>query len=62
MTDVSVEGCKEGIFATSTSTGMKGGLVELTGCTLRGNRTDYRRGDGASSIVVDGSARPEGDS
>ena len=56
MTNVTVERCtKYGISAH------KGGSVALTGCTVRDNKVDYRR-DSKSSIVVDGSARPEGDS
>ena len=60
MTNVDVERCTEyGIYARD------GGSVALTGCTVRDNGTDYHRDDSRSSessIVVDGSARPEGDS
>ena len=56
MTNVTVEGCTEIGIKTRA-----GASVELTGCTLRDNKVDYRR-DSKSSIVVDGSARPEGDS
>ena len=56
MTRVAVERCAEhGIYARG------GASAALTGCTLRHNVTDYRR-DSGSSIVVDGSARPEGKS
>ena len=55
MTSVTVERCTEvGISAGSR------GSVELTGCAMRDNKTDYHRSGSASSIVVDGNPRPQG--
>ena len=50
---VTVERCSEGIHAQS------GGSVELTGCSLRGNGTDYDNNSGGfggdGTITADGS-------
>ena len=33
---------------------MHGGSVELTGCSLRGNKRDYCKGAGGGTITADG--------
>ena len=51
---VTVERCSPGAGIVAHP----GGSVELTGCSLRGNKWDYDNGGDSGTITADGESKP----